>query len=133
MDRIGNFLLYIAAALYLFVNGILGFDKKGDFNDMSVAIFGTSSSGLGPIFTIVLAVIGVIAGALLLLKLFKIAIPRIELLMLIVIIVYAVFIVIVDVIGLFKDFNQFGLTYLATVATHLMVLGALITSARNTN
>jgi len=131
MDRIGNFLLYIAAAVYLFVNGILGFDKKGDFYTMSNTIFGDAN--LVNIIAIILSVIGVIAGALLILQLFRIAIPRIELLMLIVIIVWAVFIVIVDIIGLFSGKATFGLPYLATVATHLMILGALITSSRSTN
>jgi len=133
MDRIGNLLLYIAAAIYLFVNGVLGFDKKGDFQLMSTEIFGNKSD-IGAIFTVVLAVIGIIAGALLLLQLFRIAIPRIEIMMLVVIIVWAVFIVIVDFIGLFKDFkNVFGWEYLATLAGHLMVLGALVSSSKSTS
>ena len=131
MSRIGNFLLYIAAALYLFVNGILGIEKKGDFQLMSNTIF--NGGNIEPIFTVVLAIIGVVAGALLLLQIFKIVIPRIELFMLIIIIVYAVFIVIVDIIGLFNGKASFGFPYLATVATHLMVMGALITSTRSTN
>jgi len=131
MDRIGNFLLYIAAAVYLFVNGVMGFDKAGDFNTMSSAIFGRSD--IQPIVTVILAVIGVLAGALLILQLLRIVIPRIELFMLIIIIVYAIFIVIVDIIGLFNQSVTFGLPYLATLATHLMVLGALISSSRSTN
>jgi len=131
MDRVGNLLLYIAAAVYLFANGILGFEKKGDFQTMSKAIFNGSS--VEAIFTIVLAVIGIIAGALLLLQLFRIAIPRIEIMMLVIIIVWAVFIVIVDIIGLFRGHVNFGFDYLVTVAGHLMVLGALITASRSTS
>jgi len=132
MDRIGNFLLYIAAGIYLFVNGIMGFSEKGDFQTMSHTIF--KGSDIGNIFTIVLAVIGVIAGALLLLQLFRIAIPRIELFMLIIIIVYAVFIVIVDIIAPLSANNKPDfLTHILQLSAHLMVLGALITSSRSTN
>jgi len=130
MDRIGNLLLYIAAALYLFINGIWGFSGYGDFATMSKAIF---SGNVAELVTIILSVIGLIAGALLLLQLFRIAIPRIELLMLIVIIVWVVFIVIVDIIRpLGSGFGDF-LGYLAQVAIHLMILGALITSSRSTS
>ncbi|MCL2759268.1 MAG: hypothetical protein FWD22_03565 [Treponema sp.] len=129
MDRIGYFFLYIATAVYLFINGIWGFDGGGDFAQMSKVIFG--GSDIGGIFTIVLAVIGVVAGALLILQIFKIAIPRIELMMLIVIIVWAVFIVVVDILGLLKGDVKFNLEYLAVLAGHLMVLGALITSSKS--
>jgi len=124
MSRIGNFLLYIAVALYLFANGILGFDKKGDFSEMAGTIF---KGDVANLVTIILSVIALIAGVLLLLQLFKIAIPRIELIMLIIIIVWIVFMVIVDIIQPIQGKIDF-MPYLVQLASHLMVLGALITA-----
>ncbi|MCL2801720.1 MAG: hypothetical protein FWD28_08195 [Treponema sp.] len=127
MDRIGNLLLYIAVALYLFANGILGFSNGGDFHTMSSAIF---SGNIVGIVTTILSVIGLIAGVLLLLQLFRIAIPNIELLMLIVIIVWVVFMVIVDIIHPLGSKPNL-LAYLVQLATHLMVLGALISASKS--
>jgi len=130
MDRIGSLLLNIAVALYLFANGILGFDKKGDFHDMANAIFGRNSD-LGGIVAIILSVIALVAGVLLILQLFKIAIPRIELIMLIIIIVWVVFMVIVDVLALIQgNYKNNLLGYLVQLASHSMVLGALLLTTR---
>jgi len=125
MGRIGSLLLNIAVALYLFANGILGFDKKGEFEKITGEIF---KGEFANVVCLVLSIIAFIAGILLILQLFKIAIPRIDLLMLIIIIVWAVFIVIVDIINpIGKGFGNF-FDYLAKLAPHLMILGALITA-----
>jgi len=138
MDRIGSFVLNIAVALYLFANGILGITHgdtkisladKGDFHRMANTIF---DGDLVSVVTIILSVIALIAGVLLLLQLFRIAIPRIEILMLVIIIVWLVFMVIVDIIAPLGEKNTKFVPYLVQLASHLMVLGALITARTET-
>ena len=131
MNRIGILVLNIAVALYLFANGILGFntgtfDKRGAFFDMAKTIFGNNRDTVNTV-TIILSVIGLVAGVLLLLKLFNVAIPQIDLLMLIIVIVWVVVIVIVDIIHPLQNKTEF-LPFLIQLSAHLMVLGALISS-----
>ena len=134
MDRIGNLVLNIAVALYLLANGILGlgkkgaFQKKAAFQEMAETIFKGDTANL---VAIILSVVALIAGVLLLLQLFKIAVPRVELLMIIIIIVWVVFIVIVDIINPIQGKIDI-LPYLLQLSAHLMVLGALL-SARQSN
>jgi len=134
MSRLGVLVLNIAVALYLFANGILGFntgrfDDKGAFYDMAKTIFKNNSGAVDTV-TIILSVIGIIAGVLLILKLLNIAIPQMDLLMLVIIIVWAVVVVIVNIIQPLQDSNPFQpfLSYLLQLSAHLMVLGALISS-----
>ena len=129
MNRISLILLNIAAALYLFANGIMGVgkDRSGEFVTMVRAIFGRSD--IAPILIVVLSVCGIAAGILLLLSLFKIEFPIKDILLLVFIIVWVVFIVSVDIIGPLQGSVAF-LPYLVRVSTHLMVLGTLLTSTK---
>ena len=134
MNRIGYLLLNIAVALYLFANGILGISKQnlfgqrgGEFGKMIQTIFG--GGDFSDILIIVLSVCAIAAGVFLLLQLFKVEIRITDLILFIFVIVWAVFIVIVDIIHPLQNKMEF-LPYLVQLSSHLMVLGALITSTK---
>ena len=129
MSRLGNILLNIAVALYLFANGILGLtNKSGEFGTMVRTIF-NSSGNFSDILIIVLSVIAIGAGIFLLLELFNISVKITDLIIFIFVIVWAVFIVIVDIINPLKSGIDF-LPYLVQLASHLLVLGTLITFSK---
>jgi len=129
MNRIGYFLLTIAAALYLFVNGILGItkDRGGEFSKMVSTIFGRGD--FSNILIIVLSVCGIAAGIFLLLYLFRIRVPITDIILFVFIILWLIFIVIVDIINPLNSKPSL-LPYLQVLATHLMVLGALFLSTK---
>jgi hypothetical protein len=134
MNRIGYLLLNIAVALYLFANGILGISKQnlfgqrgGEFGKMMQTIFGRGD--LTDILTIVLSVCAIVAGVFLLLALFKIDIRFTDLILFVFVIVWVIFIVIIDIIHPLQNKIEF-LPYLVQLSSHLMVLGALITSTK---
>jgi hypothetical protein len=130
MNRIGYFLLNIAAALYLFVNGILGItkDRNAEFSKMVSTIFGRGD--FSNILITVLSVCGIAAGIFLLLYLFRIRVPITDIILLVFIILWLIFIVIVDIINPLKGSKFSLLPYLQVLATHLMVLGALFLSTK---
>ena len=130
MNRISVVLLNVAAALYLFANGIMGIvrNRGGEFVTMVRAIFGRSD--LAPVLIVVLSVCGIIAGILMLLSLFKIEFPIKDIILFVFIIVWAVFMVVVDIVGPLRGRVDF-LPYLVQVSIHLMVLGALFSSTRH--
>lgn len=138
MSRIGCLLLNIAVALYLFANGILGFTQKnvnvfgnqvqgGEFGKMMHTIFGRGD--LTNVLTIVVSIAAVAAGLLLLLALFKVEIPITDLILFIFVIIWVVFIVIVDIIHPLQNKTEV-LPYLVQLSSHLMVLGALVSSTK---
>ncbi|MDR0302171.1 MAG: hypothetical protein LBI04_07675, partial [Treponema sp.] len=96
MNKLGYFLLNIAVSLYLFANGILGFDKKGEFGSMVRTIFGTGN--LTDVLIIVLSVCAIVAGVFLLMSIFKNDIAVTELILLVFIVLWLIFIVIADII-----------------------------------
>jgi len=129
MNRIGYFLLTIAAALYLFANGILGItkDRGGEFGTMVRTIFGRGD--LSNILIIVLSVCGIAAGIFLLLYLFRIKVLITDIILFVFIILWVVFIVIVDIIDPLQKKIEL-LKYLLQLAPHLMVLGTLTLSTK---
>jgi len=129
MNRIGHLLLNIAAALYLFANGILGFNKGGEFKTMLNTLSISTGDGFGYILLIVLSVCAIAAGVFLLIQFFGTVIPVTDLILLIFIILWAVFIVIVDIVYAIQD-KPDVLKYLLSLAAHLMILGTLITSSK---
>ena len=127
MKGIGILLLNIAVALYLFTNGIMGFNGGGEFASIAGSIF---KGDLANLVVIILSAFAIVGGVFMLLAFFKINIPITDLIIFIFVIVWVVFIVIVDIINpLGNGFGNF-LNYLARLASHLMVLGALVMSSR---
>ena len=129
MNRIGFMLLNIAAALYLFANGILGItkDRGGEFGIMVREIFGRGD--FSNVLIIVLSVCGIAAGIFLLLALFRIDVPITDLILLVFIVLWLIFIAIVDIIHPLNSKPNF-MDYLRGLATHLMVLGTLISASK---
>jgi hypothetical protein len=130
MKKIGTFILSIAVALYLFVNGILGFNKDGTFHNMANTIL---SGDIANIVAIILSVLAIVAGVFLLLQLFKVIVPYTDTILFVFVIVWVIYIVIVDIINPLGARNFQILPYITQLSTHLMVLGALITSTKKFN
>ncbi len=129
MNRFALMLLNIAAALYLFANGILGItrDRGGDFGAMVRTIFGRGD--FSNVLILLLAVCGIAAGIFMLLSLFRVDVPITDIILLVFIVLWLIFIVIVDIIRPLQGGVSF-LHYLTQLATHLMVLGALALATR---
>ncbi|MDR2965822.1 MAG: hypothetical protein LBU88_08610 [Treponema sp.] len=128
MNRISYFLLTIAAALYLFVNGILGITNRGgDFGAMASTILGTGD--FTNVIIIILSICGIAAGIFLLLALFRVDVPITDIILLVFVVLWVIFIAIVDVLRPLNNKIN-ALVYLQQLATHLMVLGALMASTK---
>jgi len=122
MNRsIGGFILYIATALYLLAAGIIGLlGKGGEFAGMVDVIFnGDIVTILGYIFSVA----ALVAGVLLLLQLFGMEFGIIEPILIGFAILWIIFIIVADLIGGLK--SGLSWTWLATLASHLIVLGAI--------
>jgi len=130
MNRIGLFLMNIAVALYLFVNGIVGFINREE--SAFSAIVSTIFSGwyFKYVLIIVLSICAIIAGVFLITASFRNDILVTRIILLIFIILWAIFIVIADIINPLSDGKVVFLTYLKDLSAHLMILGALILSSR---
>jgi hypothetical protein len=139
MNRLGlgNLILNISVALYLFANGVLGISKQnflgqrgGEFGKMIQTIFQKGNREFIDTLVIILSVCAIAAGIFLLLALFRVEIKITDLILFIFVIVWAVFIVIVDIIYPLGRRNVEFLPYLVQLSAHLMALGALISSTK---
>jgi len=139
MNRIGVICLNVAVALYLFANGILGLsneqrglrisiDRGSEFNTMVNTIF-PKGGDFSAVLIIILSICAIAAGIFLLLQLFRIEVRITDTILLIFVVMWVVFIVIVDVIHPLNNKIQF-LVYLRQLGTHLMILGAFISSMK---
>jgi hypothetical protein len=137
MNRLGYLVLNIAVALYLFANGIVGISQEkdffgrpsGEFGKMIQTIFGKGD--FSNVLVITLSVCAIAAGVFLLLQLFRVQIGITDLILFIFVIVWAAFIVIVDIIAPMQDKDKVKfLPYIVQLSSHLMVLGALISSTK---
>ena len=130
MNRsIGGFILYIAAALYLLAAGITGLfgGRGGEFYGMVSGILG--GGGISTIIAMIFAVAAVIAGVLLILQLFGIEFGIVEYILLAFAILWIVFIVVNDIIVPLRSGPNFW-DWLRTLASHLVVLGAIASATR---
>jgi hypothetical protein len=134
---LGNLVLNIAVALYLFANGILGIsiksskivDRKDEFGKMLQTILGKGD--FTDILIVVLSVCAIAAGVFLLLALFRVEIKITDLILFIFVIVWAVFIVIADIIAPMQSKEKLTfLDYIVKLSAHLMVLGGLVSSTK---
>jgi membrane-bound ClpP family serine protease len=125
----------IAVALYLFANGVLGLQKKTWSNFFEQSDFQGILSRIGfkgdtlSTFVAILSVIAIVAGAILILELFKVRIPILDTLIIIIAIVWAVFIV-VELFGWFKnDFDHFYKS-IAVISVHVMILSSILYASK---
>lgn len=118
-------LLNFAVAIYLFATGIIDLTGSrlsgGEIRQGVNAIF---SGDFANIIVIILAILAIVAGLFVLLKVFGVAIPNIDLILVILAIAWLVIIILFDFIhSLFKpDF----LPWLRTFGAHLMGLGGIL-------
>jgi hypothetical protein len=124
--RIGVFLWKIAVACYLLANGVLGFNKGGDFK----IIFGRMFSGdIVNTLTVVAGVIAIIAGVAVLLEMLNIKLSFLDTLILIIAIIWVVYVVIELISWVTSGFKDFWGS-LQMLAVHLMVLASLLIASR---
>ena len=130
--NIGVLLLNISVALYLAATGIMGLQQqglrqKGEIRQAVEALLGRGD--LTNVLVIVLSVVSLIAGLLIIARLFNAKIPMADLLLFILAIVWVAFIVMIDFIAPAKargdtNFVQWALTF----SSHLMVLAGIALS-----
>jgi hypothetical protein len=120
---IGVFVMNIAVAAYLFATGIFGFRGGGEIRDAVTSLFGTGA--LTDVLIIVLAVLAVVAGVFILLRLFGLVFPMSNLILIILAIAWLVFIIMIDVVHSLKVRPEF-VGWLQTFGAHLMVLGGML-------
>jgi hypothetical protein len=130
MSRFGVFLLNIAVAFYLFVNGIVGFinASASDFSPIVSTVF--KGWYYNYVLIIVLSVCAIIAGILLITAIFKDDLLLTNVILFIFIVLWSIFIIIVDIINPLSSRTVVFLDYLQKLSTHLMILGALILSIK---
>jgi len=126
MNRsIGGFILYIATALYLLAAGILGFQGEGEIAKMVGVIF---NGGFATALVFIFSLAAVVAGILLLLPLFGMEFGIIEIILVAFAVLWILFIIVADFIGGVGE-PEFW-SWLATLAGHLIVLGAIASGTR---
>jgi hypothetical protein len=142
---LGVFVTHTAVALYLLVDGILGLMEKSLWQRLRLSAGSRNATGneivdtLSRVFgtgdfaktlIVLFSALAVAGGAFLLIELFGIRIPAVDIIILIFLITWLLFIVLSDVVYAFKDTRGFEfLPWLSTLASHLVVLGALISAS----
>jgi hypothetical protein len=142
---LGVYITHTAVALYLLAEGILGLMEKtlwqrlrlsaGSRDTVGNEIANTLSQVFGSgdltkTLIVLFSVLAVIGGVFLLLELFGIKIPAVDIIILVFLIVWLVFIVLSDAVYAFKNTRNFAfLPWLRVLASHLVVLGALISAS----
>jgi hypothetical protein len=129
MNRsISGFIIYIATALYLLAAGVTGvFFKTGEFYSMTRGIIGVG--GFASSLALVFSLAAVVAGVLLLLQLFGLRFGMIEILLIAFSVLWALFILVIDIILPLRSHPNFW-NWLRTLASHLVVLGAIASGTR---
>ena len=123
MNRISYFLLTVAAALYLLVNGIWGITGRGGSFATMADKLNIGASWL----IIVLSICGIAAGIFLLLALFRVDVPITDIILLGFIVLWIIYIIFVNIIG---GIGGNLLSFLSELAMSFLILGALMLSTR---
>ena len=134
MDKsIGNLVLNISVALYLFATGILGFSGRtllpSSNPEIRQAVSALFRGDLAEILIVVLSIMAIAAGVFIILRLLNISIPLIDLLLVILAIVWVVFIVMIDIVAPLNARSKPAfISWLLGFSSHLMVLGGILLS-----
>jgi hypothetical protein len=140
----GIYIIHTAAALYLLADGILGLAEQSLWQRARLALGRTSGGGLADTLVrlfgngdltrtlvILFSVLAAAGGLFLLLELFDFRIRAVNVIILIFLAVWLAFIVLSDIVYVFKDARNFAfLPWLRVFASHLAVLGVLISASR---
>ena len=130
---IGNFVLIVSVALYLFATGILGFSGRtllpSSNPEIRQAVTALFSGDLAEVLIVILSVMAIAAGAFIILRLLNIEIPFINLLLVILAVVWVVFIVMIDIVAPLNARSKPSfISWLLGFSSHLMVLGWILLS-----
>ena len=133
MNKLGSILNNSGVALYLFANGILGFNEgnrwKGEFRDMLTDIIGAGT--LTDVLVVFLSVSAITAGIFLLLSLFRMNVPLTDWILLVFFCMWVIFIIVVDIVLPIKNYRNFNfLRYILQIAAHLMALGGIASATK---
>jgi hypothetical protein len=140
---LGAYIIHTAVALYLLADGILGLAEQSLWQRARLALGRTSGNeivdtlvrvfGNGDLtrtLIILFALLAVAGGLFLLLELFGIKIRAVNVIILIFLVVWLVFIALSDLVYVLRDTRNFVfLPWLRVFASHLVVLGALISAS----
>jgi hypothetical protein len=142
---LGVYVTHIAVALYLLADGIRGLAEKTLWQKIRLAVGSRNATGneivdtltqvfgtgdLTKTLIVLFSILAVAGGIFLLLELFGIKIPAVDIIILVFLIVWLVFIVLSDLVYAFRDTRNFVfLSWLRVLASHLVVLGALISAS----
>jgi hypothetical protein len=142
---LGIFVIHTAVALYLLVDGILGLTEKSLWQKLRLSVGSRNATGneivdtlsrvfgagdLAKTLIVLFSVLAIAGGVFLLIELFGIRIPAVDIIILVFLITWLLFIVLSDVVYAFRDTRNFDfLSWLRTLASHLAVLGALISAS----
>ena len=125
-DGIGIFLWKLAVGLYLIANGVLGLTSaRGDFH----VILSNTMRFPSWVATIV-AVLALVAGIMVIIEMFGIAIRILDFIALVLAVIWAVYIIIGIVSFLRGEANLTIWGMLQRLAVHTMVLGSLLITAK---
>jgi hypothetical protein len=127
---IGIILMNIAVAAYLFATGIIGLGEKRLFSgggEIRSAVTALFKGNFAEALIVILAVLSIVAGVFILLKLFGLVIPMSDLILVILAIAWLVFIILIDIIRpLGSDRKPEFIDWLRIFGSHLMVLSGMI-------
>jgi hypothetical protein len=142
---LGVYVTHVAVALYLLADGFRGLAEKTLWQKIKLAVGSRNAAGneivdaLTQVFgtgdftktlIVLFSILAVAGGIFLLLELLGIKIPAVDIIILVFLIVWLVFIVLSDVVYAFRDTRNFVfLSWLRVFASHLVVLGALISAS----
>jgi hypothetical protein len=142
---LGVYSIHAAVALYLLADGLQGLTEKTLWQRIGLAVGVPRATGneivdtLTRIFgagdltrtlIVLFSVLAVAGGLFLLMELFGIKIPAAAIIILVFLVVWLVFIVLSDVVYAFKTSRNFVfLPWLKTFASHMAVLGALVSAS----
>jgi hypothetical protein len=129
---LGVFVMNIAVAAYLFATGIIGLAEKSlktlicpnEIRNAVVSLFGTGN--LTNALVVVLAVLAIVAGVFILLKLFGLVFPMSNLILVILAIAWLVFMIMIDIIQPLRNKSPDFVNWLRIFGSHLMVLAGMI-------
>ncbi|MDR1972842.1 MAG: hypothetical protein LBQ46_13085 [Treponema sp.] len=141
---LGAYIIHVAVALYLLADGVLGLAERSVWQRVRLAagrttgneivdtltqVFGTGD--LTRTLIILFSVLAIGGGLFLLLELFGLKIRAVGVIILIFLLVWLVFIVLSDLVNAFQNTRNFQfLPWIRVLASHLVVLGALVTASR---
>jgi hypothetical protein len=127
---IGGYVLIVGTALYLLANGVLGIffgsQSGGEFYTIFASIFG-DGGGATRTIAIIIAILAIVAGVALLLRLLGVELAFVEIILIGFCILWLLYMIFADIIHPITTQPNFFI-WLAQFATHLIILGAFVTS-----